>query len=239
MKHKILVLGTFHMAGSCDLHGEKREGIFSPESQSELAQLRTRLAGFAPTKIAVEWEKTEQPALDRAYQEYLDGTFPMNENEIFQIAFPLARTLDHDRLYAVDWMDRGVGLRGCGDVWEYAQQKEPALAAQLQQWEAAGTEPAILDTFRTLNGPRWEADTKAYYVNYARIGVEDDYYGLGWLMWWYQRNLIQFANLSKLAESGREERILFLVGSAHRGILTEFLGDSQLFEVIDPMHYLK
>lgn len=68
--------------------------------------------------------------------------------------------------------------------------------------------------------------------------MEDDYYGLGWLMWWYQRNLIQFANLSELAQNGQEERILFLVGSAHNGILSDFLRDSQIFEVADTMAYL-
>lgn len=242
MKHKIMVLGTFHMAGSIDLHGEKQEGVFSEKSQKELAELRALLAGFQPTQIAVECEKTENAWLNDQYKAYLDGKFDLTENEIHQIAFPLAKQLNLSEVHAVDWMEQGVGLRGCGDVCEYLERKEPELFAELSVWEEKslqGKEDAsILERIRILNSPEMETATKAYYVNYARIGVEDDYYGLGWLMWWYQRNLIQFANLSQLVSKEREERVLFLVGNAHKGIISNFLRESQLFEVVDTLDYL-
>lgn len=164
MKHKILVLGTFHMAGADDFHGEKRDGIFSEQTQHEIVQLRSRLAAFHPTKIAVEWEKSAQPSLDRTYGAYLNGRFDLTENEIFQIAFPLAKELGQQRLYAVDWMERGVGIRGYGDIYEYTEQNQPALFTQLQQWEMTTEGGGILDTLRKLNGPEAEAATKAYYV---------------------------------------------------------------------------
>ena len=63
--------------------------------------------------------------------------------------------------------------------------------------------------------------TLAYYMNYARVGTED-YYGNGWLIWWYQRNLNIFTNTAALADSEDEERILLIIGAAHKGILEQF-----------------
>lgn len=97
----------------------------------------------------------------------------------------------------------------------------------------------ITDAYRSINSEEYDKNSKALYVNYARVGVKDDYYGMGWLIWWYQRNLIIFANLTELASKGEEEeRILLLIGAAHKGILTELLSDSALFEVVNTLEYL-
>ncbi|MBO1915158.1 hypothetical protein J4G37_61320, partial [Microvirga sp. 3-52] len=45
-KAKVLVLGTFHMS--------EHEGLYAEKRQVEIEELVSKLAGFKPTKIAVE-----------------------------------------------------------------------------------------------------------------------------------------------------------------------------------------
>ena len=75
------------------------------------------------------------------------------------------------------------------------------------------------------------------YVNIARIGGLNQYVGMDWLSWWYKRNLIMFANLTRLIDT-EEERILFIVGASHTSIVTKFLEESEICEVVPPLSYL-
>lgn len=108
-----------------------------------------------------------------------------------------------------------------------------------EQREDMQKENPLLEAYQRINSTGYEERTKAYYTNYARIGVDNDYYGLGWLNWWYQRNLIIFANLSELVTKDSDERILLLIGAAHKGILSQMLKDSKMFEVVDTLEYLE
>lgn len=75
------------------------------------------------------------------------------------------------------------------------------------------------------------------YVNIARIGGINNYIGIEWLSWWYKRNLIMFSNLVHLIDT-EEERILFIVGSSHASIVTKFLEESEICEIIPPLSYI-
>lgn len=241
--NKIMILGTFHMQGSCDVHGEAVEDIFSEKRQKEIEQLLDKIKHYQPTKIAVEIERKKDDLLNQQYVEYLNQRKQLTGNEVHQIAFRLAKQLEHEKIYAVDWMEQGVSIRGCGECITYLTEKEPELYEEISKYEY---EPVkleqnitILDVYQKINSPEYEEMTKAYYTNYARIGVEDDYYGLGWLNWWYQRNLIIFANLSELVTQDSDERILLLIGAAHKGILSQMLRDSKVFEVVNTLEYLR
>ncbi len=93
----------------------------------------------------------------------------------------------------------------------------------------------IIANYKMLNSKKVADDTKAYYINYARIGV-NDYYGMGWLIWWYQRNMNIFANISDALEDG--DRAILIIGAAHKGLLEEFCEDSKSISLVDPLSYL-
>lgn len=240
--NKIMILGTFHMEGSCDVNGEKQEGIFTERRQKEIQELVDRIKKFNPTVVAVECEKRRNELLQEKYNTYLKSDILERENEVYQIGFRLAKQLGHEKVVGVDWMEEGVSRRGCGDVIAYLEEKEKELYGELQQYSSTLVKldetTTILDAYRKMNSREEFEKSLAYYVNYARIGVKEDYYGLGWLLWWYQRNLIIFANLAEQVKTDSEERIFLLIGAAHRGILTEMLADSKLFEVVDALEYL-
>ena len=160
-----------------------------------------------------------------------------------QIAFRLAKSLGHKRIYAVDWMEKGAGTCLIVEVYEYTMKEQPQF---LNFFDDLSFIPegnyTISDIHRFFNEKEYITKThitKTHksYINMARIGINDGYKGMGWLIWWYQRNLIILAHLSQMIEDSND-RIFLLIGAGHVGILTNFLNESGLFEVVDPLDYL-
>ena len=95
----------------------------------------------------------------------------------------------------------------------------------------------IIDYYKELNSPNLINKLHKIYVNIARIGDLNNPIGINWLSWWYKRNLIMFSNLIHLI-GAEEERILFIVSSSHISILTQFLKESEICEVVPPLSYI-
>lgn len=237
--NKIMILGTFHMQAQNDrVNFQGADKI--KEHEAEIIRLVDALAEFKPTQIAVEYSKTRQDVLDEMYLKYLvNGS--SSPNEIDQVAFRLAMKLDHKKVNAIDWMERGAAERPYGDVYEYLHSKQPELASQIDTLAESVVDlekESICDVFLRINSRESVKNRLAYYMNYARVGSED-YYGNGWLLWWYQRNLNIFTNTAALENNNMEERILLIIGAAHIGILEQFFKNSMAFEVVDPLSYLE
>ena len=237
--NKIMILGTFHMEAKNDrvnFQGTDRIN----EYEAEIIQLVNALAEYKPTRIAVEWCKSEQDSLDAAYLNYI-ANGSASPNEVDQIAFRLAKNLGHEKVHAIDWMERGAAERGCGDVYEYLHTNQPELALEIDAFSESAVDlekETVSEVFLRLNSQASAQNSLAYYMNYARIGSEE-YYGNGWLIWWYQRNLNIFTNTAALADGKKEERILLIIGAAHKGILEQFFENSKAVEVVDTLSYLE
>lgn len=111
-------------------------------------------------------------------------------NEIDQIAFRLAKNLAHEKVYAIDWMERGAAERPCGDVQEYLYKNQPELACEMDTLRESPVDlekETIRDVFLRLNSKESAQNSLAYYMNYARIGSEE-YYGNGWLILFWEDN---------------------------------------------------
>lgn len=74
------------------------------------------------------------------------------------------------------------------------------------------------------------------YMHIARIGRGSDYVGIDWMRWWYQRNLILFANLADISSSN--DRVLLIIGAAHVHLVAQFLKESGLFEIVSVGEFL-
>ncbi len=68
-----------------------------------MEELVRGLARWQPTRIAVEWDRSDQAGLDRRYADYLAGNLKLTANERDQIAFRLAKKLGLLKVYAIDW----------------------------------------------------------------------------------------------------------------------------------------
>ncbi|MEN2467724.1 DUF5694 domain-containing protein, partial [Ornithinibacillus sp. JPR2-1] len=156
---------------------------------------------------------------------------------VFQIGFRIAAASEHKKLHCIDWMEPGVAKRGAGDVYVWAKENQPYLFKNIYEWLESSTDQSsdeylsILDMYRNCNKETTLKQHHISNINLARIKSAEEYVGMDWLLWWYQRNLIMFSNLADLVTSS-DERILLIVGSGHVEILSNFLEESGLFKVV-------
>lgn len=230
-KAKLLVLGSFHMA--------EYEGLDSEKRQREIEELVSKLEKFNPTKIAVEMVPEDSESFNEEFIKYKQGTYKLPINEIYQVAFRLGLKLEHEQIYPTDWM--GDADMGYGEVVNWAEENQPELLKEIYEELVApelSEDESVLDWYKELNAPTIINKVHKHHLNIARIGdCTTNYIGMNWLSWWYKRNLIMFANLTRLIDS-EEERILFLVGVGHSSIVTNFIEESEFCEVVQPLSYL-
>ena len=229
-KAKVLVLGTFHMSEHKGLDSEKR--------QNEIEELVSKLENFKPTKIAVEMVPEDSECYNEKYKQYKLGTYQLQMNEIFQVGFRLGLKLEHEQIYPTDWM--GNSDMDYGEVENWAKKNQPELLNEIYEGLAfpeLSEDKSVIDYYKELNAPTLLNKLHKIYVNIARIGELNNYVGMNWLSWWYKRNLIMFGNLTRLIDS-KEERILFIVGGSHSTIVTKFIEESEVCEVVQPLSYL-
>lgn len=244
---KLLVLGTFHFkdAGLDSYKPHHEVDILSPQRQDEVADLLERLAAFAPTRIAVEMDRTRQQVLDERYAAYLAGNFELKSNEIYQLGFRLGARLAHERLYAVDADGRRYEPYVDGE--EFARRHDQAWVldhpwneryTKLYEWgDQTKVQSSLRDFLLYLNSPeRVRLGHGHYFVGGFRAATADAYPGADNLSgWWYNRNLRIFANVLQLAR-GPEDRVLLIIGAGHVPIIrhaAEASPDVEWVEVAD------
>lgn len=229
-KAKVLVLGTFHMS--------EHEGLNSERRQTEIEELVSKLASFKPTKIAVEMIPEDSEYCNEKYKQYKLGTHKLEMNEIFQVGFRLGLKMGHEQIYPTDWM--GESDMDYGEVESWAKVNQPELLNEIYEgfvFPELSEDKSIIDYYKELNAPTLLNKLHKMYVNIARIGDLNNYVGTNWLSWWYKRNLIMFANLTRLIDS-EEERVLFIVGGSHSSIVNKFLEESEICEIVQPLSCL-
>lgn len=244
-KPKIAILSTFHMGQTDDIHTLEHlsSDLLSDKRQKEIKELVDHLVAFKPTKLAVEVEKKEQDKLNQMYLHYLQENEDLGRNEVFQIGFRLAKALKHEEIYCIDWMEKGAARKNIGEVNEWVKENQPKLFREIfgpieALANADMSHKTMLEIYQEFNKDESIRPHHTAYVNMARIKSEEEYIGMDWLVWWYQRNLIMFSNLADLATSP-DERILLIVGGGHVQILENFLRESDLFEVESIESYLR
>jgi len=243
MKPTVMALGVYHM----------NDRDLEPRRQAEILETVDRLVLFRPTKIAVEVPVKSGDLINRAYRDHLAGALSIaspgvlasghrTSNEVCQLAFRLAERCGHSQIYAIDWMEN-IGQRSVGDVVDWAEANQPGLHREMMEHidRMRGDHPprTFAEVLKDLNDPAFNLHDHQIYIRYfARIGTRTDYVGIDWMRWWYQRNLIMYANIANLAE-GPDDRILAMHGCSHNHLILQFLRESGLFELESPLAYLE
>lgn len=233
-KPKVLLVGTFHMRQTPDMHHTEVDNLLSKTRQKEICEVVDRLKAFNPTKVALEIVTEKDEAINNTYKAYIDGQFQLEAREEQQLGFRIASELGHERVYPIDWMEVGVATRAYGEVYEWAKANQPELFNEILQTEIFNidTNKSILEMYQVCNDPDEIKKSHEMYINMARIGHVREYVGIDWLIWWYQRNLTLFSNICRLAAS-EDDRILVIIGSSHIYLLNQFLKESNVVELID------
>ncbi|MGG4168994.1 DUF5694 domain-containing protein [Rossellomorea vietnamensis] len=241
-KPKVMVLGTFHMRYTPDLQRVELNDVLLNDRQREIREVVDRLKEFKPTKIALEVEKDKDEPLNEEYHKYLNGDLTLEVDEIHQFGFRAASELRHGRLYAIDWME-SVGNRGLGQVMEWAKVEQPEMYQHINDTYRTKLQlnvnpPDIYEMVKQCNSESRIKLDHEMYMAVARIGKDTNYVGIDWVRWWYQRNLIIYSNLAEITSSP-DDRTLLIIGSGHVQLVTQFLGESGLVDLVSPNDYLK
>lgn len=247
----IMILGTYHMDNPrLDAKNLEADDVLLPKRQREMAELLDRLARFNPTKIALEAAYSDRAEWNNRYKKFLAGELKLGRNEIYQIGFQLARRLNHESIYPIDYPMFMSGLRY--DEVEFPKPK-PTPPPTAGSDETKEPEPPTLSegdlllrrstvTEFLLHMNDIEKARKDHGENYLQQLLPGDdaaiYESADRVANWYKRNLRMFANINRITDFPGD-RILLIVGSGHLTILRDFALDSPQYCLVEATPYLK
>ncbi len=243
-KAKIMILGTFHFkdAGLDSYRPKYDVNILSEQRQREVREVIDLLAGYKPTKVAVEWTAEYQEQTDEQYRQYRAGAFELKANEVYQLGFRLAKRLGHPRVYLVDAKGRWFENRTNAEDYAAKHGQQAFLESKWYQRYLKLSEYAdelkmkitLRDYFLTRNSEEViRASHGVYLIGSFKVGTGDDYPGVdGFVSQWYNRNLKIFANLQRITESPNE-RILLIIGAGHVPIIRHAVEASPEYDLVE------
>ncbi len=254
-KAKVSILGTFHFDNP-GLDSYKHQfpfDIVSKKRQNELNELLDALEAYRPTKIMVEVQRIKgDSAYHKRYQDYIKGTLDISQkrDEVYQIAFKLAKRLGHNKVYATDteslkWFGADINedyneeeyVKSLGQ-WKKYHRYDYQAASRFQ--DSLKSVLPLKQHFYFLNRPDNRLKNhQGYLTELAIVGAGDLYNGADATARWYQRNLRIFANTYDFVDLDKQERLLLIYGSGHVYTLKQFFQDSPDFKYIEINNYLK
>jgi hypothetical protein len=232
--------GTFLLVGcghwgnpGLDIRQVEFDDMLAPRRQVEIADCIERLVGFAPTKVALEIEADQMPAVNEDYRRWRAGSFDLTANERHQLGFRIAGAMGHEGVYGIDWHDhtRSIGWERAIDfAMDHGQRHllGPIVDVLESQFEMAARDAeevatkSVLTQLRETDAPEGLVESHRVYLDMAQIGEGMNHIGADVVIRWYERNLKMFVNLTRLIESDGE-RVLLVVGGGHLPLLTHFL----------------
>lgn len=234
---RVMVLGSFHMAGSTrNVVNDAAVDLSSEKGRAEIDAVLDLLEPFDADKIMVEVYPERMDAFNARYVALLDGEYEPGPGESEQIGMQLAARLGHERLYGIDY-SVGLDYRPALALAEQLGQDAlfEAQEAMLAELRAVDEGQSVLDQLIVLNGDS-PMHTNAFYLNVAQMGTVEDPAGAIQIADWWERNLVIFARAAHYAQPG--DRILIVYGAGHKHQLDRHFREAPGFELVDPLDWL-
>lgn len=211
MKKEIILVGTFHFEQDEELINSK---------EYEVKELVDYLAEFKPTKIVLEWEKTEGDELNKEYENTEDN---YSIDEVQQVGFRLAQKLQHEKIYAVNWaghliQDDMINLNN--EIQNSYPDLLNIMGTLSENAPEISSEVELINSFRQLNNEDSIKEFEKMYLSFVEVkDGKGQMKGFDFLNKWMERELIIFKNIIETSSSNSEDRILLLIGSDHLWML--------------------
>lgn len=228
---ELLLLGTSHFESTGDyaqLSEEQKQSL----QDEQFVKLVETLIDFKPTQIFVEQELEDQAHLHR-YYETNDVPESFKRNEIYRIAFSLARKLNIPTVHAVDWNKQIEGIPNLDEILEGPDQQVihgiiTKYNDKLNLFENDLISKDLITYFRYLNSEETIALMHTIYVEMMHASDE----AFEWVVrYWYYRNL-KIVQQLKRAWLPETERAVLLIGGGHNYLVRQQLQDDPRFTVI-------
>ncbi|WP_027956134.1 DUF5694 domain-containing protein [Halobacillus kuroshimensis] len=230
MKPEIMLLGTFHMAVEPEMIHKHKD---------ELSSLTASLKEWKPTKIAVEKSFFLEEELNKRLEQFLKGEQAPAFDEVEQIAFPLAASLEQNHLYPVDEIV-DMSTPSLEQVFSWAGEHQPELLNDIlsiqQDVKQMEDKQTLAGYFRYINHEDYKEQLQRVYMKLTRVGDRQHQIGVHWLKQWHHRDLAMAANILRTAGPG--DRVLVLVGADHLHLVEQFLQESGDVVIQDVVPYL-
>jgi hypothetical protein len=243
---QVLLVGTFHFAGSSNDAVSTPLDVRTPARQAELEDLAARLSRWAPEQIAVEWPATFADSTAARYARYVaSGGQSTSQNEVVQLGFRLARRLGHAAVHPIDHqmpigndsigplLARRPDLRARGDS------VTAALEVRERASQQTNAERTLVGQLAAINGDAaLHGGNSGSMFLWLEAGDGDNRAGPQLLARWYERNFHMAHNLTRILRPSTR-RVLVLVGAGHVPPLRNILDESPRFCPVSPLPLLR
>lgn len=225
------------------MYSTKIDDIFSMNRQMEIQSVVQSLVQFSPTKIALELPQDKNNEIKQEYQAFLADKSSLTASEYHQLGFQLAREINHQEVFAVDW--NGT-IKGVPDIEAWVKEHNSADFDEMGNKAKELTVNAekfyrnhsVREFLLYLNDSENIRKNHELYMKLALVGSNSEPVGAMWTaQYWYYRNMLIYRNIVDLINS-EDERILVFYGSGHLHILNQFFKESGLFRVETASDYL-
>lgn len=240
---KVAILGTFHFGKTNDMNRLEADDLMTERRQEELELLSEKLAAFNPTKIMVEWEPIHYDKVNTELQQYFEGQLTLKNLEVHQIAFRVARKSGIKEILPIDYkLDLGGEemmkyLNESGKMPEF-QNLMDHLQQYLQEESEFLKSNSIIEFYVRYNSENTDNFTRNMYIEVLpKLSREPGNPLLAYTGNWYKRNVFIMGNIDSHLEPG--DRVLVLIGNAHRSILKEFYRNRQEVEYVEIADFLR
>lgn len=257
VKTKVLILGTFHMAGTVDKNKVENDDILGAKRQSEIKGILAKLVKFKPTKIFVENPPENEIYWDSIYTDLKKGILPKDDylikNEIFQLGLQLSHKLNLEKgCTCVDWqqpdstkkepLDK-ILFKYNVDGWKYYQSlsnKESEkwtdenfdkINSEIIEFNKAVPSMNLKNILLFLNSE--ETRKKYFYVN-VLAAMDPNPFKMGVFSANLQmiRNMNIYMNIIHKIEKN-DKNIMIIYGAGHGEALRVMLQSHPRFEVVE------
>lgn len=254
VKTKILLVGSYHMAGTDDPLKVDSDNMLSPQRQQEINQVLDQLQTFRPTKIFVEVMPALQAHWDSTYQLAEQGKLPTDGwagSESYQLGTRLAQRLKLPKgVIGVHWKLSDTTANSAFDhlyrsYQEQVSQQFKTIPADEKGWWTANAQSvlayfqstyqamsklSVQEALKRVNSP--EFSKKLYYANNIMIMDKNAYdAGVTGSLSNVVRNLQIYTNIMSHIRPG-DERVMVVYGMGHIESLRQMFDGNPQFEVV-------
>lgn len=226
-KKEIILVGTFHF----EQHAEQLK-----HKESEIEELVSYLFDFSPTKIALEWDGSQDKTLN---EEYYNSESSYQIDEVQQLGFRLAKKMQHNRVYGVNW-DGHLTKEDMANFNHVVQSSYPEIYKNItsltENTPVITSELSLISSYEKLNESEYIRNLEKMYLSFVEVQSDQgEMVGFNILNKWFERELMIFKNLVNITSEDTNERIVLVIGSDHLWMLRK-LFEGKGWEVINPFH---
>ncbi len=251
-KIRVYLLGTFHFAQTDSLYD-----VLTDKNQQSVSELCEIIEKQHPDKVFIERmpDFEYQNRMDSLYQAYRMGDTRIRRNEIWQVAFRVARDLDHKTIYSCDHpgqygyiydqLEEYAGQHGQTEILNYKGKGITQPVTNRVNTDSLMKNSDLLDYLRWMNSYEVQRSSHAHYINlYPQIGNTDVFrydsnYMLGASLTvdWYRRNILIYTKMINQLDYS-ENAIFLIMGNDHIPIIRHLFESNPYFKVIDTCEWL-